>query len=98
MFFPIPIIRSSDSPVQFDLLQRVYSLSLLHVLQRFLRHRGYQSTSWELAPNTFALEEAREDDLMVEDGMKGVLAKKGDSLASLGEGLRIPVVQEVETV
>ena len=29
---------------------------------------------------------------MVEDGMKGVLATKGDLLASLGEGLRIPVV------
>ena len=65
MFFPITIISSSDSPVQFN-------------LYRFLRHRGYQSASRELAPNTFALEEVREDDLMVEDGMKGVLSKKGD--------------------
>ena len=70
----------------------MYSLNLLHVLYRFLRHRGYQSTSPELAPNTFLLEVAREDDLMVEDGMKGVLAKTGDLLTSFGGGLRIPVV------
>ena len=74
--------------------QGMYIKCLEHRMNAILLlfHRGYQSTSWELAPNTFALEEAREDDLMVEDGMKGVLAKKGDSLASLGEGLRIPVV------
>ena len=71
-------------PVQFSLGS--YSLSLFHVLNELLIHRGYQSKSLEPGPNIFALEVARKDDLKVEEGMKFILAKKGGSLTGLGGG------------